>query len=206
MSWSKACGVAVILMAVFSSSSAAYAAHGGKHSHTPPAPGTPAATVGTPAFKVYDAAIIQCMQTVVQVNPLEAAKSSDAQALDMDRDDIEGIQDCMKGKGIDVDFDKQYSARQNSSGPLLMDKALMEDLQEIEAQLNGAAPPPAVAPAPSASVPAMPPAVRVAPAPVPAAAQPVPAASAAAPVKAEDSEPAPPKKARQPRKYWVDTE
>ncbi len=202
MSWSKAYGVAVIMMAVFGLSSAAYAAHGGKHSHTPPAPGTPAATVGTLAFKVYDAAIMQCVQTVLQVNPAEAAKNGDTQALNMDRDDIESIQECMQGKGIDVDFDAQYSARQNANKPLQMDKTQMEDLQEIEAQLNGLAPPAAAAPAQAPPPAAAPPSVAP-----PAATTPAPAAPPApAPVKAEDSEPVAPKPAKQPRKYWVTPE
>jgi hypothetical protein len=201
MFWSKAYKSAAILIAALGLSSAAYAAHGGKHSHEAPVPGSPAAVVETPAFKVYDSAMLGCVQSVLQVNPLEAAQSGDTQALNMDRDDIEGIQDCMQDKGINVDFDKQYSARQSSNGPLQMDKEQMENLQEIETQLSGAAPPP-MAPAPMAAAPSGAPLMT----PPPVAAVPAPAPVAPAPVKAEDSEPIPPKKVRQPRKYWVDTE
>ncbi len=130
-----------------------------------------AAVAASPAIRVYDDAISACFTEVTNVDLLEAARTKNKTALNMNEKILSRIQDCMRGKGIPTDFD---AAGELKDGQTVAERAELQAIQD--ALDSGAMPVPAPAPAPapvpvpSAPAPAQvtaPPPVAVPPTPTP---------------------------------------
>ena len=146
------------------------------------------------AYRLYDQAVVECFTEVMKVNPFEAAKNKDMSGMNMDRDDIMALQDCMNAKGVDANFENYYgSAPKSGSNSEGMSAAQKADLEALEKKMQeGRAPSPALpTPTPSAAQSAgnMPP-------PTMAPARDIPPPPAATPPATTPEEP--PKQAEQP--------
>lgn len=154
-----------------------------------------------PAMRVYDNAIMGCMKEVTNVDPLEAVRTKNTQALNMNAKTFLRIQDCMNKKGIPTNFENYYTG--SNKGEL--SAARRADLKAIQDVLDSGKAPvsaPAFKPAPGMSAP--PQALPVKP--VPPAVAPAPPQEKGEqkldkPEKQEAEKPASPA-----RKYWVTPE
>lgn len=170
-----------------------------------PAPSVPQSATGlaaSPAMRIYDGSIVDCFTDVTGVNPLEAARTKNTQALNMDTKVFMRIQDCMTKKGVSANFEN-YFAGKNKEG---LSAAQRTDLQAIQSGLDSGKVPvttPAAAPAPVPQ-PVMPVPQAVAP---PPAAIPVPAPPEPEKPKADPAEGGGSTKTPRPsRQYWVKPE
>lgn len=142
-----------------------------------PAPSVPQSATGlasSPAMRIYDGTVVDCFKEVTNVDPLEAARTKNTAALNMDRKVFLRIQECMNRKGVPANFEN-YFAGKNKEG---LSAAQRADLQAIQEGLDSGKAP-AVAPVATPPVPVpvpVPPPVMAAPQTVapPPAAVPVP--------------------------------
>lgn len=158
-----------------------------------------AAIAGTSALRVYDNAMAECFKSVMNVDPLEAARTKNTASLNMDKVHFSRIQDCMHSRGIPLNMEN-YGSANNREG---LSAAQRADLQAIQDGLNaGTVPAPATNAAPTPT-----------PAPAPA---PTPAPGAMTIIRADPQTSATPdfeaggqgtvKTPRPANKYWVTPE
>ncbi len=97
-----------------------------------PVPETAAGVANSSAMRVYDGAMTDCFKEVMNVDPLEAARSKNTAALNMDKKHFTRIQDCMRNKGVPTNFEN-YFAGDNKEG---LSAAQRMDLQTIQDGLD----------------------------------------------------------------------
>lgn len=181
--------------------SASVLAHGDDEYHPKQFSDSIKAAAMSEAHQLYDAMMVSCTQDVLKVNLVEAARSGNKKALNMDRDEIAEIQECMKERGIEIDYENYYKPGQkNNPGEVSSTQAA--ELEDLQRKLDGAEP---------LAVPKAASATSNAPLPVPVSPEPViepaPVAQPAEPPAPEkgkpEAEPAKTKTRPAPRKYWV---
>lgn len=163
-----------------------------------------AALAVSPAMRVFEGTITGCFQEVTNVDPIEAARTKNIQALNMDTKAIMRIQECMNKKGIPTNFDNYYSAKEDDG----LGDARRKDLEAIQSTLDtGKASIPASTPTVATPMTSMPQPVMAPPqavAPTPAA---VPPVSEPEKPKVDPAEGGSGTKAPRPaRQYWVKPE
>lgn len=167
-----------------------------------PAPSIPQSAAGlaaSPAMRIYDGTVADCFKEVTNIDPFEAARSKNTQALNMDTKVFLRIQDCMNRKGVPANFEN-YFAGNNEEG---LSAAQRTDLQAIQSGLDSGKAPVVAAPTPVTP-----------PAPVPQPVVAPPPAAIPAPVPPEPEEPkaevggegGSTKAPRASRQYWVKPE
>lgn len=161
-----------------------------------------AGLAASPAMRVYDGSVLDCFKEATNIDPVEAARTKNTQALNMDPKVFMRIQECMTKKGLPANFDSYYTGKSND--PVA---GRRKDIQEIQSALDsGKAPALAAAPAPTpVPMPSTPlPQKTVAP---PPAAVPVPAVPEPEKPKVDPAEGGAGTKAPRPsRQYWVTPE
>lgn len=159
--------------------------------------------VTSPAYQIYNATMLDCFKVAVGVDPVEAARKGDKDALNMDRSKILKMQDCMKEKGVNADFENYYGGKRQNENPAEMSAAQKADIDAIQAKLDAAEPPvvPRAAVPVSVPTPSMP-ARSIAPPPQAIAPAPVPVPEEQAD-KPDDSGAGTVKSTTQQRQYWV---
>ena len=177
-----------------------FAADEKKRDTTPPT-AEQKALVMSPAYQVYGATMGECLKEAIGVDPREAARKGDKAALSLDRAKILRMQDCMKAKGVDANFENYYGGGQDKDMSKLS-PAQQAEIDAIQAKLDAAAQPAVAAPAP-VQAPVMPRAVL---APAPQAVAPVPVPEKPAEKVEEKPQDSGAKTAKPPAtqpKYWV---
>ena len=158
-----------------------------------------ASLAASPAMRIYDGTVVDCFKEVTNVDPVEAARTKNMQALNMDIKMITRIQECMTKKGVPANFDTYYTG-QSKDDPVA---GRRKDIQTIQSALDGGKASPAIS-APAATPvpqPVAPKPQTVAP---PPAAMPVPEPEKPKvdPAEGGGSTNAP----RPSRQYWVKPE
>lgn len=165
------------------------------------------ALAASPAYRLYDQTMAECFAEVKGVNPFVAAKKRDMKALNMDRDDLRALQDCMNDKGVNTNFENYYGGIPKDGQSPAMSAAQQADMMALDEKMKAestVAPAAPVTPAPvSGQTPA-----PAAPVSSPVTAPPPAQAAPVTPPEPEEPEDAPApggaEKAKpKTNKYWV---